>query len=125
MIFLDLLVNAGDLLGCECTLLAHLPVLQALLHRAVLDLFILQIVLTLGTSLTQMLNLGPHGVPMSPPLELVQILLRGIKSLRHVNCTTQLGKLAEDALGPTIHSINKDIKQYLVPYGPVMDTTCD
>lgn len=64
---------------------------------------------------------------MGPPLELVQTLLYGIQSLRCVNCTTQLGvvcKLAEAALGPTVHGIDKDIKQYLPPYGPVMDTIC-
>jgi len=43
----------------------------------------------------------PHEVHIGPLPKLVQVPLDGILSLRHVNCTTQLGvicKLAEGAL---------------------------
>ena len=49
---------------------------------------------------------------MGPLLELVQVPLDGILSLRHVNCTTQLGvvcSLAEGALNPTVYVIDEDI----------------
>ncbi|KAK4829865.1 hypothetical protein QYF61_007257 [Mycteria americana] len=69
----------------------------------------------------------PHEVHMGPLLKLVQVPLDGIPSLRHVNCTTQLGvtcKLAEGALDPTVYVIDEDIKQYWSQYGPLRDTTC-
>ncbi|KAK4807441.1 hypothetical protein QYF61_001992 [Mycteria americana] len=50
---------------------------------------------------------------MGPLLQLVQVPLDGILSLRHVNHTTQLGiicKLAEDALDPTVYVVDEDIK---------------
>jgi len=64
---------------------------------------------------------------MGPLLKLVQLPLDGISSLRHVNCTTQLGvigKLAEGALDPTAYVTDEDIKEYLSQYGPLRDTTC-
>ena len=69
----------------------------------------------------------PHEVHMGPLLELVHVPLDGILSLRHVNCTIQLGvvcKLAEGALDPTVCVIDEDIKQYWSQYRPLMDTTC-
>ncbi|KAK4818642.1 hypothetical protein QYF61_016613 [Mycteria americana] len=67
-------------------------------------------VLIPGVALTQVQDpaLGlvePHEVHMSPLLELVQVPLDGILSLRRVNGTTQLGvicKLAEGALDSTM-----------------------
>ncbi|KAK4822133.1 LOW QUALITY PROTEIN: hypothetical protein QYF61_010256 [Mycteria americana] len=76
-------------LDCERTVLAHYP--QALPTRAALNSFIPQPVLIPGVALTQ--------VP-----------LNGIPSLRHVNCTTQLGvicKSAEGALNPTVYVIDE------------------
>jgi len=55
----------------------------------------------------------PYNVHMGPLLELVQVPLDGILSLRCVNCTTQLGvtcKLAEGAFNPTVYVTDKDIK---------------
>ncbi|GAB0186525.1 cAMP-dependent protein kinase inhibitor alpha [Grus japonensis] len=49
---------------------------------------------------------------MGPPLKPVKIPLDGITSLQRVNRTTQLdviGKLAEDALNPTVFVTNKDV----------------
>ena len=61
----------------------------------------------------------PHEVRPGPPLELVQVPLDGIPSLRRVYHTTQLGvvcKLAEGALNPTM-SLMKILKST----GPNMD----
>ncbi|KAJ7400302.1 hypothetical protein BTVI_106587 [Pitangus sulphuratus] len=47
----------------------------------------------------------PHEFHMGSLLELVQVSLDGIPSLRQVNCTTQLGvvySLAQTALDPTV-----------------------
>ncbi|KAK4831029.1 LOW QUALITY PROTEIN: hypothetical protein QYF61_014917 [Mycteria americana] len=121
-------------LGCECTLSAHVQLFihqypQVLLHRAALNPFIPQPVLIPGVAPTQDPALGlvePHEVPMGPLLQLVQVPLDGIPSLRRVNHTTQLGvicKLAEGALNPTVHVIDDDIKQYWSQYGPISDTT--
>ncbi|KAK4830182.1 hypothetical protein QYF61_008973 [Mycteria americana] len=124
-------------LGCECTLLAHVQLFihqypQVLLHRAALNPFISQPVLIPGVALTQVQDpaLGlvePHEVPIGPLLQLVQVPLDGIPSLRGVNHTTQLGvicKLAEGALNPTVHVIDEGVKQYWSQYGSLRDTTC-
>ena len=74
---------------------------QVLLGGAVLN------PLTLGVAPTHALGLvEPHEVHMGPLLELVQVPLDGVPSLRHVNRITQLGvicKLAEGALNPTVY----------------------
>jgi len=47
----------------------------------------------------------PHEAHTGPLLELVQVPLDGISSLRRIDSTTQLGiicKLAEGALDPTV-----------------------
>ncbi|KAK4820335.1 hypothetical protein QYF61_024873 [Mycteria americana] len=111
------------LLGCECALSAHVQLFihqypQVPLHRAALNPFIPQPVLILGVAPTQVQDLAlglvePHEVHMGPLHQLVQVPLDGILSLRHVNCTTQLGvlcKLAEGALDPTVCVIDEDIK---------------
>ncbi|KAK4814406.1 hypothetical protein QYF61_018165 [Mycteria americana] len=125
------------LLGCERTLSAHVQLFihqypQVLLHRAALNPFTPQPVLIPGVALTQMQDpaLGlvePHEVHMGLLLQLVQIPLDGIPSLRRVNRTTQLGvvcKLAEGVLDPTVYVIDEDVKQYWSRYGPLRDTTC-
>ncbi|KAK4826501.1 hypothetical protein QYF61_009574 [Mycteria americana] len=132
-------------LGRKHTLLAHVQLFihqypQVLLCRAALNPLIPQ-PLSIPSSRSPILIAGvapaqvqdpalglfePHGVPMGPLLELVQVPLDGIPSLRHVNHTTQLGvvcKLAEGALNPTVHVIDEDIKQYRSQYGPLRDTT--
>ncbi|KAK4830062.1 hypothetical protein QYF61_008400 [Mycteria americana] len=124
-------------LGCKCTLLAHVQLFihqypQVLLLRAALNPLITQPVLRLGVALTHVQDLAlglvdPHEVHMGPLLQLVQVPLDGIPSLRHANCATQLGvicKLAEGALDATVHVIGEDIKQYWSQYGPLRNTTC-
>ncbi|KAK4824943.1 hypothetical protein QYF61_021631, partial [Mycteria americana] len=132
----DAAQDAVGLLGCKHTLLSHVQLFihqypQALLFRAALSPFIPQPVLILGVALTQVQDpaLGlvePHEVHMGPLLELVQVPLDGILSLRHVNHTTQLGvvcKFAEGALDPTVCVIDEDINQYWSQHGPLRDTT--
>ncbi|KAK4818032.1 hypothetical protein QYF61_004156 [Mycteria americana] len=114
-------------LGCKRTLSAHVQLFisqypQVLLHRAALNPFIPQPILIPGVALTQVQN--PHEVHRGPLLELVQVPLDGILSLRRVNRTTQLGvvcKLAEGALDPTVCVIDEDIKQYWSLYRPLRD----
>ncbi|KAK4806146.1 hypothetical protein QYF61_001069 [Mycteria americana] len=102
-------------LGCECTLPAHVQFFihqypQVLLCRAALNAFITQSVLILGTAPTQVQDLALglvelHEVRTGLLLQPVKVPLDGIPSLRHVNCTTQLGvirNLAEGALNPTM-----------------------
>ncbi|KAK4823197.1 hypothetical protein QYF61_027206 [Mycteria americana] len=94
-------------LGCECTLSAHVQFFihqypQVLLGRAALNPFIPQPVLILGVAPTQVQDpaLGlvePHEVHTGPLLELVQVPLDGILSLRCANRTTQLGVICKFA----------------------------
>jgi len=74
----------------------HPPVPPSPSQRAALTHFIPQPVLIAGVAPTQVQDsaLGlvePHEVHMGPLLQLVQVPLDGILSLRHVNHTTQLG----------------------------------
>ncbi|KAK4822863.1 hypothetical protein QYF61_020714 [Mycteria americana] len=58
----------------------------------------------------------PHEVHTGPLLELVQVPLDGIPSLRCVNCATELGvicKLAEGALNPTVYVIDENKQMHL------------
>lgn len=57
----------------------------------------------------------PNSIHMGLLLQLVQLPLDDILSLRFVNHNTQLGdicRLAEGALSPTVCVIDEDIKQY-------------
>ncbi|KAK4830254.1 hypothetical protein QYF61_009321 [Mycteria americana] len=132
----DAAQDTVGLLGCKRTLLAHVQLFihqypQVLLCKADLNPFIPQPVLISEVALTQLQDpaLGlaePHEVHMGPLLQLVQVPLDGIPSLRRVTCTTQLGvicKLAEGALNPTVYVI-EDTRQYWSQYGPLRDTTC-
>ncbi|KAK4823178.1 hypothetical protein QYF61_027082 [Mycteria americana] len=88
----DAAQDTVGLLGCECPLPAHVQLFihqysQALLHRAALNPFIPQPVLILGVALTQVQDLAlglvePHEVQTGPHLELVQVPLDSIPSLR-------------------------------------------
>ncbi|KAK4822062.1 hypothetical protein QYF61_008871 [Mycteria americana] len=117
------------LLGCECTLSAHV---QLFIHQAALNPFIPKPVLIPGVAPTQVQDpaLGlvePHEIYMGPLLELVHVSLDGIASLRRVNHTTQLGvvcKQVEGALNPTVYATDEDIKQRWSQYGPLRDTIC-
>jgi len=104
----DAAQDMAGLLGCERTLVAHRQLFihqnpQALLSRAALNPFIPQPVLIPGVAPAQVQDpaLGlvePHEVHTGP-LQLVQVPLGGIPSLRHVDRTAQLGvicRLAED-----------------------------
>ncbi|KAK4833081.1 hypothetical protein QYF61_027743 [Mycteria americana] len=125
----DAAQHTVGILGCKHTLPAHV---QLFVHQAALNPFIPQPLLKLRIALTQVQDpaLGlvePHEVHMGPLLQLVQVLLGVILSIRHLNRTTQLGvicKLAEGALDPTVYVNDEDIKQYWSQYGPLRDTTC-
>ncbi|KAK4816278.1 hypothetical protein QYF61_014350 [Mycteria americana] len=112
-------------LGCKHTLPARIQIFiphypQVLLCRAALNAFVAQFVLILGIALTQVWDLvEPHEVHMGPLLKPVKVLLDGISSLKHGNCTTQPG-----ALNPTRCVFNKNIEYYLSQYGPLRDATC-
>jgi len=65
----------------------------------------------------------PHEVHQGPPLQLVQVPLDGIPSLRRVDRTTQLGvicKIAEGALDLAV-SLMKILNRS--QQGPLRDTT--
>jgi len=56
----------------------------------------------------------PHTVGLGPLIQLVQIPLQSLPTLRTINTPTQPGvlrKLTEGALDPLIEIIDKDIKQ--------------
>ncbi|KAK4829425.1 hypothetical protein QYF61_004300 [Mycteria americana] len=137
----DAAQDTVGVLGCEHTLLAHVQLFvqlfihqhpQVLLGRAALHHFIPQPVLILGVAPTQAQDLAlglvePHEIHMCPLLQLVQVPLDGILSLRCVNHTTQLGvicKCAEGMLGPTVYVTDEDIKLYWSQYRLLRDTTC-
>lgn len=55
----------------------------------------------------------PHEDPMSPCLELFQLPLDDISSLRHVSLTTRLGvvcRLAKGTLDPSVNVHDEDIE---------------
>jgi len=96
---------------------------QVLLGRAALNPSIPQPVSIVGVAANNVqdlaLGLEPHEVHTGPLFELVQVPLDGIPSLRHVDCTPQLGvicKLAEGAVDPTVHIIDEDVKQQWSQY---------
>ncbi|KAK4815224.1 hypothetical protein QYF61_022871 [Mycteria americana] len=132
---LDAAQGRVGFLGFERTLPAHGQLFihqdpQVLLHRAALNPFIPQPVLIPGVAPTQVqdLTLGlvePHEVHVGPLLELVQVPLGAIASLRRVNRTTQLGvvcKLAEGARDRAM-SLMKILGQYWSQYGSLRDPT--
>ena len=100
---LDAFLNAAQdmfgLLGCEHALVAHVQLFilqypQVLLGKAALNTFTPQPVLILGVAPTcvQDPTLGlvePHEF-IGPFLELVQVSLDGIPSLRHVDHATHI-----------------------------------
>ncbi|GAB0178969.1 cAMP-dependent protein kinase inhibitor alpha [Grus japonensis] len=80
---------------------------------------VLHPIVVLGIALTHVQDLALglvelHAVHTGPPLQPVKVPLDGIPSLQCVDRTTQLGvvsKLAEGALDPTVHVIDKDVEQ--------------
>ncbi|KAK4816838.1 hypothetical protein QYF61_023902 [Mycteria americana] len=135
--FVDAAQDTVGFLGCKCTLLAQVQLFihqypKVLLHRAALNPFILQHVLILGATPTQVQDLAlglvePHEVHTGPLLQLVQVPLDDIPSFWCVNCTTQLGvicKLAEGALDLAVNVIDENTDQHWSQYGPLRDTTC-
>ncbi|KAK4821878.1 hypothetical protein QYF61_004394 [Mycteria americana] len=105
---------------------------QVVLRRAALNAFIPQPVLIPQGAPTQVQDsafglVEPHEVHTGPLLQLVQVPLDDIPSLRRVSRTTQLGvicKLAEGALDPTVYVIDGDIKQHWSQYRPLRDAIC-
>ena len=122
------------LLACMRTLLAHVRFFihqyPEVLLRAALHPFSAQPRSVLGIALTHVQDLAfglvePHEVHTGSLLELIQVPLDDILSLRRVDCTTQPGvicKLAEGALNPSV--VHEDTKQYWSQCRPLRDTTC-
>jgi len=127
---LDVAQDTSGLLGCQCTLLDHIELLihqhpQVLLNRASLNPFIPQPVLIAGVAPAQMQDpaLGlvePHEVQAGPLLELVQVPLDGILSLRRVGCATQLGVICRLVEGPL--DLSMSLMKILNSTGPNTDT---
>jgi len=96
----DAAQDTVGLLGCKSTFLSYVQVFihlypQVLFDRTALHPFIPQPVLIVRVFMIQMQDLAlglvdPHEVHIGPLLELVQVLLDGISSLRCVDCITQL-----------------------------------
>ena len=64
---------------------------------------------------------------MSPPLKPVQVPLDSIPSLKHVNCTTQLGvtcKLAEGALDSIVYVIDEGVEEHRSQDQALGDAAC-
>ncbi|KAK4832292.1 hypothetical protein QYF61_021691 [Mycteria americana] len=133
--YCDVTLDTIGLLGCKCTLMAHLQFFilqypQVLLLGTALNPFIPQPILILGVAPTQVhdLVLGLvelHEVCMGPLLEPVKVPLDGIPSLKPINCTTQLDvipKLAEGTLNRTVYVIDEDSEQYRFQCRPLRDT---
>ena len=88
-----------------CALLAHVEFLinqhpQVFLFRATLNTLINQTVFVLGITQTQVQDLAPgltelYEVNTGPPLEPLKVPLDGIPSLKHINCTIQLGVICK------------------------------
>lgn len=97
---------------------------EGVLSRAVLHLFIPQLVLIAGVATTQVQGFAPgfvepHEVHLGPLLEPVWVSLNGIPSLECVDCTPQIGvilKLAEGELDPTVSAIDEIIKELWFQY---------
>jgi len=125
------LLSSERTLSAQVQLFIHLYP-QVLLLRASLNPFIPQPVLIPGFALTQVQDLAlglveSYEINTGLLLELVQVPLDSIPSLRCVDHTTQLGViclLAKGSLVPAIYVIDEDIKQYWSQYGPLRDTTC-
>jgi len=134
---LDVAQDTVGLLGCKCTLPVHVELLihhypLVLLLRAALEPLSAQPVFVFGIAPTQVQDLALalvelHEVHTGAPLQPVKVPLNGIPSLQCVNHTTQLGavgKIAEDALSPTVHVADKDIKQHRPQHRPLRHNTC-
>jgi len=118
--------------ACERTLLGRVQLFthqypHVLLSSAALNPFILQPIFMPGVALTLVQDLALrlvelHEVHTGPFLDLVQVPLDGIVSLRRVDHTTELDvtcRLAEGALNPAVCVFDEDIKQYWSQYRPV------
>ncbi|KAK4818005.1 hypothetical protein QYF61_004118 [Mycteria americana] len=124
----DAAQDTVGLLGCQCTLLAHVQLFvhqypQVLFRRAALNPIIPQPVLKPRIAPTQVQDpaLGlvePHEVHTGPLLQLVQVPLDDIPSFWHVIC-----ELAEGALNLAVNVIDENIEQHWSQYRPLRDTT--
>jgi len=126
---LDAAQDTVGLLGFERTLPGHVQLFfdkysKVLLVRAALKPFSTQTVFVPAIGLTQVQDLAlglveVYEVHTGPSLKPVKVALDGIPSLRRVDRTTQLGivgKLVKDALNPTVHFTNKDVKEHQSQY---------
>ena len=74
-----------------------------MLHPYILQLVLIVRVATAQVQYVALSVIEHHEVHLGSPFEPVYLSLDGILSLRHINCTTQLGftrKLAESAIDP-------------------------
>ncbi|PKU46701.1 hypothetical protein llap_3018 [Limosa lapponica baueri] len=128
--------DAVGFLGCKHMLLAHVELLihqhsQVLLLRAALNPFSSHPVFVPEIAVTHVQNLALdlvelHEILAGPPLKPVKIPLDGISALQRMNSSTQLGvisKLAEGALNPTFHVVEKNVRQCQFQYNPLRNTT--
>jgi len=119
-IALDVALDLVAFLGYRCTLLTPVDFfihqyLQVLLCMAVLNSPITQPVFALGNASAQVQDfvfglVEPHVFYMGLPLMPAMVPLNGIPSLRHANCTTQLGVIcnfAEGMLNHPVHATNE------------------
>jgi len=117
----DAAQDTVGLLGCKCTLVAHVWLFihqyrQVLLGRAALNPFSAQPVFVLAIASTHVQGLALGLVELcefhtGPLLELVRVPLDGVPSFWCVNCTTQLGvdnELIESTLNPTVCIVDDD-----------------
>ncbi|KAK4828346.1 hypothetical protein QYF61_026007 [Mycteria americana] len=87
---------------------------QVLICRATLNPFIPQSVLILQIALAQVQDLALgltelHEVHMGPLLKPVKVPLDGIPSLKHINCTTQLGVICKLAEGTGMKALQNPL----------------
>ncbi|KAK4808361.1 hypothetical protein QYF61_026964 [Mycteria americana] len=130
--------DAIGFLGHLGTLLAHIQAAvnqhpQVLFCQAAFQPLFPKPVALHGVAVAQVQDLAlglvePHTIDLGPSIQPVQVPLQSLPPLKQINTPAQLGvicKLAEGALDPFIHIIDKDIKQNWPQHRALGNTTCD
>ncbi|KAK4815167.1 hypothetical protein QYF61_017663 [Mycteria americana] len=130
--------DAIGFLGHLGTLLAHIQAAvdqhpHVLFRRAAFQPLFPKPVALHGVVVTQVQDpaLGlvePHTIDLGPSIQLVQVPLQSLPTLKQINTPTQLGvicKLTEGALNPLIQITDRDIKQNWPQHRALGNTTCD